>query len=147
LRRLAEIKPKFNLAISLHSAIDKKRSQIMPVNKTNPLKDLIDVLKFYYKRTQKRITFEYLLIDGLTDTMYDAKSLAAFCKNFPCKINLIEYNPNPFVDFRKSKPENTNRFLNFLKSKNLVVTLRKSKGQDINAACGQLVKKLEISKK
>ncbi len=141
LKQLADLKPKFNLAISLHTAINKKRSTIMPINITNPLDELIDALKYYYKRTQKRITIEYLLIDGITDTIADAKALAAFCKNFPVKINLIEYNPNDFVDFRKSSVENTKRFYNFLKSKNLVVTIRKSRGQDINAACGQLIKK------
>ncbi len=140
LKQLADLKPKFNLAVSLHTAIDKKRSQLMPINKTNPLDKLVEALKYYYWRTQKRITFEYLLIDGITDTMADAKALAAFCKNFPCKINLIEYNVNPFVDFKKSKKENVQRFYNFLTSKNLVVTIRKSRGEDINAACGQLVK-------
>ena len=144
LRELADTKPKFNLAISLHSAIDKKRSKIMPINKTNPLDKLIDALKYYYWRTQKRITFEYLLIDGLTDTMLDAKMLAGFCKNFPCKLNLIEYNPTPFADFKKSKPENVKKFYEYLKSKNLVVTIRRSRGQDINAACGQLVKNIDM---
>lgn len=141
LKRLSDDKPKFNLAISLHSAINENRSEIMPVNKSNPIPELIDALKYFHNKTGKRITFEYLLIDGVTDTQKHAKALAEFCKNFPSKINLIEFNPVAHIDYKKSKAENTKKFFDFLKSKNLVVTLRKSKGQDIDAACGQLALK------
>ena len=141
LRKLADDEPKFNLAISLHSAINENRSEIMPINKSNPLPELIDALKYYHSKTGKRITFEYLLIDGITDTPEHSKALAEFCKNFPSKINLIEFNPVDHIDYKTSKKENSSKFYNFLASKNLVVTIRRSKGQDINAACGQLALK------
>jgi len=141
LRKLADDEPKFNLAISLHSAINENRSEIMPINKSNPLPELIDALKYYHSKTGKRITFEYLLIDGITDTTEHSKALAEFCKNFPSKINLIEFNPVDHIDYKTSKKENSSKFYNFLASKNLVVTIRRSKGQDINAACGQLALK------
>lgn len=141
IKKLADLKPKFNLAISLHTAISEKRSKIMPVNIKNPIPDLIEALKYYYEKTLNRITFEYLLIGGLTDTMEDAKALAEFCKNFPTKVNLIEYNPVSHIDYKKSKSEDISKFYEFLKTRNMVVTIRRSKGQDIDAACGQLVLK------
>ncbi len=138
LKRLADTEPKFNLAISLHSATNNNRSSIMPVNIRNPLPALVEALKYYHKKTQKRITIEYLLIGGLTDRLEDAKALADFCRNFPTKINLIEFNPVEHIDYKKSKPKDITKFHEFLLSKNLVVTIRRSKGQDISAACGQL---------
>lgn len=139
LKELADLKPKFNLAISLHTAINPKRSEIMSVNNRNPIYKLIEALKYYHEKTQNRITFEYLLIGGITDTMADAKALAEFCKNFPSKINLIEFNPVQHIDYKKSRQEDVRNFDNYLQSKNLIVTIRRSKGQDIDAACGQLV--------
>ncbi len=140
LYRLADMKPKFNLAVSLHSAIDEVRSGIMPVNKSNPLPDLVKALKYFHKQTGKRITFEYLMLAGVNDSIKDAKALADFTRNFPSKINLIEYNETPHSIFRKSPPERVREFVNFLENRNLVVTVRRSKGSDIAAACGQLVK-------
>ncbi len=139
---LADYKPKFNLAISLHSAIQHKREQIIPISKTNTITKLIEALKYYHKQTGQRITFEYLMLGNFNDSVQDAKALAQFTKNFPSKINLIEYNPVPFANFQKSSPNQVQQFINFLKNKNLVVTYRKSKGSDISAACGQLVKNL-----
>ncbi len=141
IRKLADENPKFNLAISLHTAINENRSEIMPVNKSNPLPDLIEALKYFHLKTGKRITFEYLLINNVTDTEKHYKALAQFCKNFPSKINLIEFNPVEHIDYKPSTKERTQKFYNYLISKNLVVTIRKSKGQDINAACGQLALK------
>lgn len=138
IKKLADDEPKFNLAVSLHTARNEQRSEIMPVNIHNPVPELITALKYFNEKTGKRITFEYLLIDGITDTKADALALAEFCKNFPSKINLIEYNPVQHVDYKTSKPFNALYFKEFLEKKNLIVTLRKSKGQDINAACGQL---------
>ena len=143
LYRLADMKPKFNIAISLHSAIDEVRSSIMPVNKSNPLGKLSEALKYFHKQTGKRITFEYLLIRDVNDSIKDAKALAEFCRSFPSKINLIEYNETPHSQFRKSPPERVREFMNFLENRNMVVTLRRSKGSDIAAACGQLVKMTE----
>lgn len=146
IRRLADDNPKFNLAISLHSAINENRSEFMPVNKKNPIPELIKALKYYHKKTGKRITFEYLLIHEKTDTLAHAEALAKFCKNFPSKINLIEFNPVSHIDYKSSKPETIKRFFEFIDSKNIIVTIRRSKGQDIDAACGQLAlkKKNEI---
>lgn len=139
--KLADDNPKFNLAVSLHTARNEQRTEIMPVNKHNSLPELISALKYFHQKTGKRITFEYLLIDGKTDTKADALALAEFCKNFPSKINLIEYNPVEHIDYKTSKAKNSKYFVDFLESKNLVVTIRRSKGQDINAACGQLAKR------
>ena len=141
IRRLADDMPKFNLAISLHSAINENRSEFMPVNKSNPIPELIKALKYFNQKTGKRITFEYLLINEITDTMSHARALANFCKNFPSKINLIEFNPVSHIDYQTSKPEAQQQFFDFIESKNIIVTIRKSKGQDINAACGQLALK------
>ncbi len=143
LYRLADMRPRFNLAVSLHSAIDEVRSQIMPVNKSNPLPDLVKALKYFHKQTGKRITFEYLMLAGVNDSIKDAKALVEFTRNFPSKINLIEYNETPQSIFRKSPPDRVREFMNFLENRNLVVTLRRSKGSDIAAACGQLVKMTE----
>lgn len=147
LKKLADANPKFNLAISLHTAINTKRSRIMPVNIHHSIPELIEALKYYYEKTQNRITFEYLLIGGLTDTMEDAKALAIFCRNFPTKVNLIEFNPVAHTDYKKSKAEDVDNFYEFLKSKNMVVTIRRSKGQDIDAACGQLALKTKNTEK
>ncbi len=146
LYRLADMAPKFNLAVSLHSAIDDVRSQIMPVNNSNPLNELIDALKYFHKKTGKRITFEYLMLGGVNDNIKDARALAEFTRNFPSKINLIEYNETPQSIFRKSQPERVQEFINFLENRNIIVTFRRSKGSDIAAACGQLVKITEKNK-
>ncbi len=140
LYRLADMNPKFNLAVSLHSAIDEVRTQIMPVNKSNPLGELVKALKYFHKKTGKRFTFEYLMLKDVNDSIKDAKALAEFTRNFPSKINLIEYNETPQSEFRKSPPERVEAFKNYLEKRNLVVTVRRSKGADIAAACGQLVK-------
>ncbi len=141
IKQLADFKPKFNLALSLHTARNKQRNKIMPVNIKNSVPELIKALKYFYKKTNQRITFEYLMINGITDTKDDAKALAEFCKNFPSKINLIKYNSVEHIDFRGSTTNNMRNFYEFLLSKNLIVTIRQSKGQDIEAACGQLVRK------
>jgi len=141
LRQLADYNPKFNLAISLHSAIDKVRTSIMPINKSNSIEQLIEALKYYHNITNQRITFEYLMIQNVNDSLDDARALANFCKNFPTKINLIEFNKVEHIAYRSSKSENIKTFYDFLLSKNMVVTIRKSKGQDIDAACGQLALK------
>ena len=141
IKKLADDNIKFNLAVSLHSANDEKRSEIMPINKTNSIKSLIEALKYFNKKTNKRITFEYLLLKEINDSPEDAYELAEFCKNFPVKINLIEYNTTENSPFKKTNFERVEQFKEVLEKKNLVVNLRKSRGSDINAACGQLVKK------
>ncbi len=126
------------LAISLHSANQMYREQIMPIAKKYPLGDLIKALKYYSEKTRERITIEYLLMDGINDTLNDAQELAQFCKNFPVKINLISYNEVPNIDFKKSSMETVKDFANFLEQKNIIVNIRRSRGNDIAAACGQL---------
>jgi len=141
IRQMADDEVKFNLAISLHTADNEKRSSLMPINLSNPLSDLSEALIYFHQKTNQRITFEYLLIDGFNDTINDAKKLAVFCRNFPSKINVIEYNATDAF-FSKAKPERLSEFVAFLESKNMVVNVRHSKGDDIDAACGQLANKI-----
>lgn len=136
--RMADDQINFELAVSLHSARNKMRNQIVPINKKHDLASLKSALQYFNKQTGKRITFEYLLLKGINDTLSDAKALAAYCKNFPVKINLIAYNHTGNNTFQKSDPENLAQFKDFLETKNLVVNIRKSRGEDIDAACGQL---------
>lgn len=141
IKKLADDQVKFNLAVSLHSANDKKRSEFMPVNRRNPLSELTEALVYFNEKTGQRITFEYLLMDGINDSLKDAKEFAEFCKSFPVKINIIEHNATSDKRFQRSKSDALNEFVTFLKSKNLVVNVRRSRGQDIDAACGQLAGK------
>lgn len=129
------------LAISLHSANQTYREEIMPIAKKYPLADLIKALKYYHEKTNERITLEYLLMEDINDTINDAQELAQFCKNFPVKINLIAYNEVEGIPYKKPAPETVSDFASFLESKNLIVNVRRSRGNDINAACGQLANK------
>lgn len=140
IRQLADDQFKPALAVSLHVANNEKRSQLMPANKKNPTHELQSALRYYHKQTNQRITIEYVLINGINDSLADAEELAQFCKAFPVKINLIQFN-STYPPYQKSTPENTQRFIQYLESKNMVVNLRRSRGEDIDAACGQLVKK------
>jgi len=142
IKKLGDDKVKFNLAISLHSAIDKVRSEIMPINNSINLNDLKEAISYFYEKTKNRITYEYILFKNLNDDLDSARSLSNFCKISPCKVNLIEYNKVDGLVFDKSSTKNTEKFIQFLDSKNIIVNLRKSKGKDIDAACGQLVNKL-----
>jgi len=142
IRQLADDDFKANLAISLHTADSEKRSQLMPINKSNPLPVLADSLKYFHRKTGKRITFEYLMLRDFNDQIEDAKKLAEFCKAVPCKINLIEFNPTGDELFKKSKMHQMLGFQEFMESKNLIVNIRTSKGGDIDAACGQLANKV-----
>lgn len=141
IRKLADDQIKFNLALSLHAATDKKRSDLMPVNDVNDLQDIIEAISYFVQKTNTRPTFEYLMLGGFNDTLDDAKALAKFCRNFPSKVNLIEYNPVEGDNYKKSKAEDINTFVAFLESKNMVVNVRRSRGKDIDAACGQLANK------
>ena len=142
IKKLADDEVKFNLAISLHSAIDEIRSQIMPINQSINLRDLKESIRYFYEKTKTRVTYEYILFKDVNDDLDSARSLAAFCRISPCKVNLIEYNKVGGLNFKRSTNENTENFIQFLESRNIIVNLRKSKGQDIDAACGQLVNKL-----
>ncbi|KIO42822.1 MULTISPECIES: 23S rRNA (adenine(2503)-C(2))-methyltransferase RlmN [Porphyromonadaceae] len=141
IKRLADDQVRFNLAISLHSAINSTRNQIMPINKAYPLPQLAEAIKYFVEKTGTRPTFEYLLLKGINDSLEAAKALASFCRQFPVKINIIEYNQVEGAKYQHSPAENRDSFIRFLESKNIVVNLRHSKGKDIDAACGQLANK------
>ena len=143
IKKLADDMTKFNLAISLHSANNEIRSKLMPINKKIDLQDIKEANKYYYNKTKKIVTYEYILFDNINDSLEDARLLFDFAKDLYCKINLIEYNPVKGFIFKKSSNKRTMLFIDFLKNKNINVTLRKSKGKDINAACGQLVNELK----
>jgi 23S rRNA (adenine2503-C2)-methyltransferase len=136
--KMTDDKPKFQVALSLHTANNDKRNRIVPVNKKYPVESLTEAMKYYHKVRQKRFTIEYVLFGGFNDSTEDARELAQFCKSFPVKINLISYNAVPGTQFRRPEPHKVQKFSEFLESKNLVVNVRKNRGTDIDAACGQL---------
>ena len=142
IKKLADDRVKFNLAISLHSANDITRSKLMPINEKIDLYKLNESIKYFYQKTRIKATYEYILFKDVNDSLEDAKLLAKFAKNTPCKINLIEYNHVDNLPYSKSSNNMTNSFISYLEKNNIIVTLRKSKGKDIAAACGQLVNKL-----
>lgn len=141
IKRLADDKIKFNLALSLHAATDEKRTALMPINEATDLNGIIESISYFVEKTNSRPTFEYLMLGGLNDSIEDAKALAKFCKNFPSKVNLIEYNPVEGDRFNRSKADDIDKFVAFLESKNMLVNVRRSRGKDIDAACGQLANK------
>ena len=147
IRRLADDDIKIHLALSLHSAHNEQRSTLMPINKTKPLSEVANALMYYHQKTKLRISIEYLLLESVNDSLEHARMLARFCKQFPVKINLIEYNTHPYSNFKPSNTKQTIAFMDYLKSKNLIVTLRQSKGKDIAAACGQLANQTGMDSK
>ena len=142
IKKLGDDEVKFNLALSLHAANDKKRNYIMPINEQNSLEALKEAIVYFYEKTQTRITYEYIIFKDFNDEISDAQELASFAKITPCKINIIEYNPIDDGEFQQAKREKVDAFVNHLESKNLIVNVRRSRGKDIDAACGQLANKL-----
>ncbi len=140
IRNLADEEINTRLAVSLHAPTDEKRSAIMPVNRAarTDLSALKEALVYYYRRTSQPITFEYCLFDGVNDTDEDAANLAQASKWIPSKVNLIMYNPVEGLPFRRTPDGNMNRFVRQLVKEGVTVTVRRSRGQDIDAACGQL---------
>lgn len=141
IRKLGEDEVKFNLALSLHAANDKKRSHIMEINDTNNLDELREALIYFHEKTGSRITFEYIILRDFNDSIEDAQELAVFARCVPCKINIIEYNPIDDGEFQKADPKKTDAFAAYLETKNMIVNVRHSRGKDIDAACGQLANK------
>jgi len=141
IKKLADDQVKFNLALSLHAANDEKRNRIMPINESNTLEALAEALIYFYQKTENRITLEYIVFDKFNDSLEDARELLAFAKKFPCKINIIEYNPIKQANFLNAKADAIQQFSGFLESKGMIVNVRRSRGKDIDAACGQLAGK------
>ncbi|HEX6915246.1 MAG TPA: 23S rRNA (adenine(2503)-C(2))-methyltransferase RlmN, partial [Chitinophagaceae bacterium] len=139
IRKLGDDKVKFKLALSLHAANDKKRNEIMPINETNNIKALIDALNYFYKETGNEITFEYILFNNFNDSIADADELIRIYRQVPADlINVIEYNPIAAAKFTKPDEETTMKFMQHLEKNRVNVRLRRSRGKDIDAACGQL---------
>ncbi|MGV8879328.1 MAG: 23S rRNA (adenine(2503)-C(2))-methyltransferase RlmN [Sphingobacteriaceae bacterium] len=145
IRKLGDDRVKFNLALSLHAANDVKRNEIMPINEQNSLESLADALKYFYAKTKSAVTYEYIIFDGFNDELTDAAELAKFCKHIPCKVNIIEYNPISFADFTNADDDKVVSFAAFLKKQNITTNIRRSRGKDIDAACGQLAVKEQAS--
>ena len=143
IKKLADDEIKFNLAISLHTASDSKRDMLMTLNKKVNLAELRESIRYFYDKTNSRVTYEYILFKDINDSIEDAQKLVQFSKISPCKINLIEYNKIDGIDYEKASNKSIEKFISYLEEKNIIVNLRKSKGKDIAAACGQLVNKLQ----
>lgn len=141
IRKMADEDVKFKLAVSLHSAIDEVRTSIMPFNSSFPLADLRDSLEYWYSKTKNRITYEYVVWEGINDEKRDVDALIQFCKFAPSKVNLIEYNPIDDGQFQQASSKAIDMYVSMLEANNITVTVRRSRGKDIDAACGQLANK------
>ena len=141
IKKLADDEAKIKLAVSLHAATDEVRTRIMPFNETFPLEDLREALEYWYSKTKSRITYEYIVWKDVNDTRKDAMALVRFCKLVPCKVNLIEYNPIDDGDFQQASSQATAMYQQLLEQNGITVTVRRSRGKDIDAACGQLANK------
>ena len=141
IKKMADDGVQFNLAVSLHTAIQEIREQIMPFAKNFPLLDLLDSLKYWHEKTGKIVTYEYVVWEGINDNMAHIRALVGFCKQVPSKVNLIEYNAIGEDAFRQARPEIINQYIEFLSASHITATVRRSRGKDIDAACGQLANK------
>ncbi|MCG8329609.1 MAG: 23S rRNA (adenine(2503)-C(2))-methyltransferase RlmN [Chitinophagales bacterium] len=141
IKRMADEEVKFNLALSLHAADDDKRNDIMPINEQNNLTVLMEALSYFYQKTKNRISYEYIAFQNFNDSLEDAANLAKLCKHFPVMVNIIEYNPIDGAPFLKSTEHRIDDFAAYLRRKGVMVTVRRSRGKDIDAACGQLANK------
>ena len=141
IKKLGDDEVKFNLALSLHAANDIKRNEIMEINESNNLESLAEALQYFHEKTGSRVTFEYIIFKDFNDDLSDARELAQFAKCVPCKINIIEYNPIDDGKYQQADARKVEAFAQFLESLNLIVNVRRSRGKDIDAACGQLANK------
>jgi 23S rRNA (adenine2503-C2)-methyltransferase len=141
IKKLGDDEVRFNLALSLHAANDQKRNEIMPINEQNSLAALAEALKYYYAKTKNPVTYEYIVFNEFNDELSDAAELAAFCKHVPCKVNIIEYNPISFADFKNAEVDKIELFADYLRKRGINTHVRRSRGKDIDAACGQLAVK------
>lgn len=144
IRKLGDDQVKFNLALSLHAANDQKRNQIMPINETNTLEALKEALQYFYSKTANKITLEYIVFYNFNDTLEDARELWQFAKQVPSKVNIIEYNPISEATFVNTEADRLEQFARYLEDKGVTVNVRRSRGKDIDAACGQLAIKNKV---
>ena len=141
IKKMADDEVKFNLAVSLHSAIEKVRTSIMPFNEHFPLEDLREALEYWYEKTKRQITYEYVVWKGINDSQKDIDALVRFCKYVPCKVNIIEYNPIDDGEYQQASNQALENYISSLEKNRIVVNVRRSRGKDIDAACGQLANK------
>jgi 23S rRNA (adenine2503-C2)-methyltransferase len=141
IKKMADDEVKFKLAVSLHSAVEEIRNEIMPFTKNFPLTDLRESLEYWYRKTKSKVTYEYVVWKGINDDKKSIDALVKFCKYVPCKVNLIEYNPIDDGIFQQASEEATNAYITALAKSNIVAKVRRSRGKDIDAACGQLANK------
>ena len=141
IKKMADDEAKFKLAVSLHSAIEETRNKIMPFTKNFPLPELCEALEYWYSKTKSAITYEYVVWKGINDDKTSIDALVKFCKYVPCKVNLIEYNPIDDGDFQQASEQATNDYIAALEKNKIIVKVRRSRGKDIDAACGQLANK------
>ena len=141
IRKIADDNVKFKLAVSLHSAVNEVRTSIMPFNEKMNLDELSESLQYWYTKTKNIITFEYVVWKGVNDKIEDIKALVKFCKKVPSKVNLIQYNSIDDPNFVQAPKSILDNYIQLLESNKIKVTIRKSRGQDIDAACGQLANK------
>lgn len=138
IRQLADDNTRVNLALSLHAPTDEKRNEIMPINEANNLEVLMDSLEYFYQKTGNRLSYEYIAFHNFNESYDDAVALLRLCQRFPVRVNIIEYNPVSGLDFVKANEDKIDRFARFLSENGVMTTVRRSRGKDIDAACGQL---------
>ena len=141
IKKMADDDVKFNLAISLHTALEKTRNKVMPFSKSFPIKELVDSLEYWYKKIKRKITFEYLIWKEINDDFEHINALVSICKRIPSKVNIIEYNDTDNSIFCNADEKWINNYVTTLKENRIPVSVRRSRGKDIDAACGQLANK------
>jgi 23S rRNA (adenine2503-C2)-methyltransferase len=145
IKQLGDDKVRFNLALSLHAATDAKRNEIMPINETNSIEFLVEALNYFYSQTKNDITLEYVLLNEQNDSLKDAEELVTVYRQIPTHlVNVIEYNPVAGIPFIKSGEDSTQVFTDYLAAHRVNVRVRRSRGKDIDAACGQLANKDQV---
>ncbi|MGV3641959.1 MAG: 23S rRNA (adenine(2503)-C(2))-methyltransferase RlmN [Adhaeribacter sp.] len=141
IKKLADDGVKANLALSLHAANEGKRNEIMPINETNSLEALSEALRYYHQLTGRKVTYEYIVFENFNDSLQEAEELLKWTRLIPCKVNLIEYNPIAAALFRNTDEDHLSKFVYYLADRGVQVNVRRSRGKDIDAACGQLATK------
>jgi 23S rRNA (adenine2503-C2)-methyltransferase len=139
--KMADDGVKFNLAVSLHAATNPLRSSIMPINDTNSLEELGEAVRYWYQKTKRKVTYEYVVWKGINDKPAHAEALLKFAQIVPSKVNLIEYNPIDDGEFQQASEQSLNMYMDLLERHGITTRIRKSRGKDIDAACGQLANK------